>query len=474
MTISVTSRPASPFATPLPLPGNVPVQRGPYSPQARPSRHLARRRGARHLMATPALRPKPRVAPEPPGLVLIAGGRTMPLTSEPVIVGRGMSADWQLSGRHVSARHAMVVADGLGGVLFKDLNSTNGSWRRGERLATGTLKLGDAIVLGRTPMLVGTYLTPHPGSGSGRGVLWHGIVACAPKSLEVLAAVGAAAASEAPVWVSGPSGTGKEGVAAAIHACSRRAEQPYIRLNCAALPETLAEAALFGAEQGGYTGARKRLGAFRAAHGGTLLLDEVGELSLAVQAKLLRVLETGELQTVGSDRPTTVDVRVVASTWRDMEADAAAGRFRFDLLQRLNGLKIDIPPLDSRPEDLGPLVDRFLGALKAPGLFPDKFTLAALRSASWPGNVRGLKNAVRRACIAGSWEPVVGPSRRVLRSIGDFAADGRRWATDGPEGKERKQLAEKAIAASMGNRAGAARVLGISRSTLYRWLAQTG
>jgi DNA-binding NtrC family response regulator len=250
--------------------------------------------------------------------------------------------------------------------------------------------------------------------------------------------------------------------ARALHAASPRATGPFVALNCAALPDSLAEGELFGVERGAYTGAdRSRQGAFARADGGTLLLDEVGELSLATQAKLLRVLETGEVRPVGGRQSTRVDVRVVTATWRDLVREVEAERFRFDLLQRLHVLRVTLPPLRERPRDVAPLLEACLMAEGLAGGWPDEGTVRLLESAPWQGNVRQLRSAVARFATFGD------PGALAAAAFG-----GRVPAHRGPD--VGRVALRQTLAKHHGNRAAAARDLGISRSTLYRWLGRTG
>lgn len=236
------------------------------------------------------------------------------------------------------------------------------------------------------------------------------LVGASPRMRETYRLVERAAATPYPVLVLGESGTGKELVARALHRRSPRAAGPFVAANCAALPETLLEAELFGHARGAFTGAdRDRPGLFEQAHGGTLFLDEVACLSPQAQEALLRVLETGEVRRVGADRPRSADVRIVAATNEDLEISED---FRRDLFYRLNVLRIDLPPLRDRLEDLPLLAEHFLARIAretgrpAPRLAPE--ALAALAEYRWPGNVRELENALRRACAL-SDEPTLGP-----------------------------------------------------------------
>jgi len=223
----------------------------------------------------------------------------------------------------------------------------------------------------------------------------------------LLQTVATAAPTRATVLLQGESGTGKELVARAIHDQSERADRPFIKLNCAALPEGLVESALFGHERGAFTGAIKRVaGAFERAHGGTLLLDEISEMRLDLQAKLLRVLQEQEFERVGGTSPIKVDVHIIATTNRDLAAEAEAGRFRRDLFFRLSVIPIEIPPLRDRKDDVPLLAYRF-GALAANdakkefcGISPEALTL--LQRYDWPGNVRELQHAIERAVILAS------------------------------------------------------------------------
>jgi len=230
------------------------------------------------------------------------------------------------------------------------------------------------------------------------------IVGESPAIQELRDAIARVAASDARVLILGESGTGKELVATALHGASPRASRPFIRVNCAAIPEELIEAELFGAVKGAYTGAtRSRDGRFKAADGGTLFLDEIGDMSLAAQAKVLRVLQEGEYEPVGSTTTVSVDVRVIAATHRDLAKAAAEGRFREDLLYRLNVIPLEVPPLRDRRGDVRILGERFLlteatrHEVTPPTLGEPAW--AALEAHRWPGNIRELKNLIERLVI---------------------------------------------------------------------------
>lgn len=276
------------------------------------------------------------------------------------------------------------------------------------------------------------------------------------------------AAADVPVLVTGPNGAGKEKIAEIIQANSRRRGRPFVRVNAGALPESLLEAELFGAERGAFTGAdKRRVGRFEAADGGTLFLDEIGNLSAAGQMKLLRVLQTGQFERVGSSETRSADVRVISATNADLRAEISAGRFREDLFFRLNVIEIPVPPLRARPDDVIPLAERFLEA-SGDALSLSTAARAALRAHDWSGNVRELSNSMRRAALlaeGGVIEPedlALTPSEALVRpGLG---------AVDDTE----RQVVEGALADADGVVSRAADALGISRQALYRRMERLG
>ncbi len=283
--------------------------------------------------------------------------------------------------------------------------------------------------------------------------------------------------SKSIVLITGPSGSGKELVARAIHFNGPRCGRPFLAVNCSALTDTLAESELFGHERGAFTGASARhLGVFEQADGGTLFLDEIAELPLPLQAKLLRVLDTQEIRRVGSEKVTTVDLRLLAATNRDLKAEVRAGRFRDDLYFRLNVVQIDVPSLKDRPEDILLLAERYLQQLvQEGGTRGRRFApavLALLERYAWPGNVRELQNAVAHAALMARSEEIQPEDFPIeLAATGEWLVALDRVLPPGiqlgPALKAvERHLIQRALAKGQGIQAKAADLLGISRSLL--------
>jgi DNA-binding NtrC family response regulator len=306
------------------------------------------------------------------------------------------------------------------------------------------------------------------------------LVGRSPGIRAVFSLIEKVAGTDLPVLIRGESGTGKELVARAIHVHGPRRRRPFLAENCAALPETLLETELFGHVRGAFTGAeRNRPGLFEQADGGTLFLDEVGDMTPAMQVRLLRVVEEGEIRRVGGEKPVAVNVRLVTATHRDLQAEIKAGRFRLDLLYRLQVLTIEIPPLRERPGDISLLTSHILERIGAergrPPCAVDDEALALFERYAWPGNVRELQNTLQRLSLLAG-ERAIGAalieSDPVLRRtlLPPRETDAARFSLRSGE----KEQLQAAIAAAGGNRKKAAGLLGISRATLYRKLRENG
>ena len=310
------------------------------------------------------------------------------------------------------------------------------------------------------------------------------VVGRGPAVMALYQQIARAATSQAPVLLRGETGAGKEWVARAIHQHGSRAQGPFVSVNCSALPEGTLESELFGHARGSFTGAAgARRGLIPSAHGGTLFLDEVGDASPRLQAELLRVLQEGEVRPVGSDEVVRVDVRVVAATHRDLEARVGEGTFREDLLYRLRGLELAVPPLRDRREDIPALARHFLA--HAPGGAGRRFapeTLTALVTRAWPGNVRELQSAVHRAAAFAAGEVIVPgdlPPALEVRGASDDGSLPALWERVLARGVVPLDAMElsyvRAVVARFGgNKTLAAEALGVDRKTIRRILARGG
>ncbi len=307
---------------------------------------------------------------------------------------------------------------------------------------------------------------------------FHGIIGKSAIMQNVFQVIEKAAQSDSPVIIYGESGTGKELVARAIHQLGRRREGPFVQLNCAALNEALLESELFGHTKGAFTGAyRHRLGRFEAAHGGDIFLDEIGDIPLSIQVKLLRVLELKQFERVGDHRPISVDVRIITATNKNLEQLIAQKRFREDLFFRINVIPIHLPPLWERLEDIPLLVNTFISRLrsrtrkKITGLSPS--AMERFMTYHWPGNVRELKSALEYAFVIaerGLIEPEQLPPQITKR--GDMT-EGEPLSPRRGDPAEKIALVE-ALRQSNGNQSQAARILGINRVTVWNRMKKYG
>jgi len=327
-----------------------------------------------------------------------------------------------------------------------------------------------------------TELTRLRRKGSARQGI-PGLVGRDPKMLDLAASIGELADEDVPVLILGESGTGKELIASAIHREGPRAARNFVAINCGAIPDTLLETELFGHVKGAFTGAhRDKKGRFELADGGTIFLDEIGELSLAMQVKLLRVLQEGTFEKVGGEAPCRVDVRLISATNKDLKREVEANRFREDLYYRVSVVPLEIPPLRDRLADIPLLVDHILDEearrsdrRRDPARAPRKVsvsreTLALLLAHRWPGNVRELQNVLRFALIKCKGN-VIGPEHLPQ----SFAVTVRDICkARGRKPKITAESAASALAQAGGHPGEAARILGVSRATFYRHLPKEG
>jgi DNA-binding NtrC family response regulator len=409
-------------------------------------------------------------------------------------IGRSTRCDVAVDHPSVSREHA--VFHGGPPLAIEDLGSTNGTGINGVRAARGprALEGGEVITIGAAVLVVcGAPLDDAAGpkgDGGASRARGAGPVVVDPAMKEVHRIAELVAKGPLSVILLGETGAGKEIVAGAIHRASPRARSAFVRVNCAALPEPLLESELFGHERGAFTGATQtKPGLLESAHGGTVFLDEIGELPLAMQAKLLCVLETREVTRVGALRPRLVDVRFVAATNRDLAALVRDGGFRQDLYFRLNGITLTVPPLRSRTTEIAPLANAFVAAACRDAGRPElplaDDALARLRSHPWPGNVRELRNVIQRAvalCTGDRIEAAHLALEAPLPEAPPTARSGlptipapplRDEARGAASAVERQRIAD-AIERCGGNQTRAAKMLGISRRTLVTRLTEYG
>ena len=321
------------------------------------------------------------------------------------------------------------------------------------------------------------------------------LVGRCPAIQNVYKTIGKVAATDVTVLITGESGTGKELVARALYQHSRRAQQPFLAINCAAIPENLLESELFGHEKGAFTGAdRKRIGKFEQVSGGTLFLDEIGDMSPLTQTKILRVLQDGRFERVGGNETIQSNVRILAATNRDLEELVRQGRFRSDLFYRLNVVTIPLPPLRERGEDLTLLVNHFLrrfaGELDRPPVQPHPDTMKALARHAWPGNVRELQSVLKQAILHATGPVLLpatlpayltSPAKLALgadddldRLVDSHIGSGSSTLYEDWFSQMEKRLLTKVLQRTEGNQVQAARILGISRNNLRAKIKNLG
>ncbi len=299
----------------------------------------------------------------------------------------------------VSRHHCQIVADATG-FLLRDLGSTNGTSLGGHRVVTAYLAPASILRVGQTMLCFeATYELADPLSDDRE---LGAVLGKSPAMRRMFAVLRRAVATDTTILLEGETGTGKTLIAETVHSAGPRSDRPFVVVDCGAISASLIESELFGHERGAFTGAHDaKQGMFEAANGGTIFLDEIGELPLELQPKLLRVLESKTVTRIGSTRATKLDVRIIAATNRDLRAEVAAGAFRSDLFYRLGTLRVRVPALRERLEDLVPLAERFYRELAGQGAVPPADLLAAVSRHAWPGNVRELRSFVERTYLLG-------------------------------------------------------------------------
>lgn len=400
--------------------------------------------------------------------------------SELAVAQRDGSLQFRVPDDRVSSKH-LRIWKARGCWFLEDSGSKNGTFVNGERRERAALADGDLIEAGCTFFLFreGERTEPSADSTPPPPLPHTALRTLVPPLDAQFAALARAAASDLPVLIVGKTGTGKEVTARAVHELSRRAG-PFVAVNCGALPETLVESELFGYRKGAFSGAAEdRPGLIRSAEGGTLLLDEIGDLPLQSQAALLRVLQEREVTALGSTRPVAVDVRIVAATNRDLQALVEEGRFRRDLLARLATFQVTLPPLRERREDVGWLIETLLRGIA--GGREITFGVKAARALllhDWPLNIRGLKNALSSALVmaGGAAGDVIEPRDlpEAVRATpsGDVRQD--RALGDAPLADVERQHVLAVLERTGWQKRRAATILGISRPTLDRKIREYG
>jgi len=404
-------------------------------------------------------------------------GATARSTGERVVIGTSEGVDLRLADRAVSRFHCELVLTS-NAVVLTDLESRNGTLVDGVPVRAAPLRDGAAVEIGTTTLRFALE-ADHATIPLATTPRFGRMVGAAPATRSVMAQLARVAATDTTVLLEGETGTGKEVAADALHRASARRDAPLLVVDCGALPPDLLESELFGHERGAFTGAdARRIGVFEAAHGGTVLLDEIGELPLALQPKLLRVLEAREVKRLGDTTYRPVDVRLIAATNRDLRAEVNAQRFRSDLYYRLAVVQIRLPALRERPQDLPLLVAAILDDLGMTA-HPLAATLttddarAQLAAHAWPGNVRELRNYLER-CLALRAPLPPGAAAATADPMPAGAAEPLKTARDRAIRVFEHAYLTDALARADGNVTAAARAAGVDRIHFYRLLWKHG
>ena len=389
-------------------------------------------------------------------------GREVRSTSEPLAIGSSPGNRFILSDPTVSRHHCELTVMPAG-LHVRDLGSTNGTFVDGVRIDGAYLRPGSRLTVGGTTLAI---------EGAGEQVIealpadeqFGCLLGASPAMRRVFSVLERVARSDSTILIDGETGTGKTLIARMVHERSERSGAPFIVLDCSAIPPTLIESELFGHEKGAFTGAvMARAGAFEAARGGTLFLDEIGELPIDMQPKLLRALEERVIKRIGSTETTRLDLRLIAATNRDLRQEVNRGGFRPDLYYRLNTVRVKVPPLRDRPEDIPLLVASFYRQFSGVDAAPPAGMIVDLMRRPWPGNVRELRSAVERAVL-----------------LGDVSADGElddkleghdltisfRDAKEGAIARFERRYVRELLAQHQGNLSRAARAVRMDRNHL--------
>jgi DNA-binding NtrC family response regulator len=415
-------------------------------------------------------------------LEVIAGpdqGKSARLERRSLIVGSHAPSDLVLTDPHVSRQHLRIDVESQ--VVLRDLGSTNGPRVEGVRVREALLDDGMVIELGGTRLRF-SFLDAPARIELAEEDAFEGLIGRSLAMRELFALLAKVAPSDAPVLIEGETGTGKEQVARAIHARSRRASRPFAVFDCGAVPATLIESELFGHEKGAFTGATdRRAGVFERAAGGTVLLDELGELQLELQPKLLRVLESNEVWRVGAQKPTPIDARLVAATNRDLQARVAEAQFREDLYYRLAVVTLRVPPLRERREDVPLLAAHFardrIFADAPGGRGPGWETIFEFMKAhDWPGNVRELRNVVERAVIMSDPNLLAGDPLDALAELRKNAEPAlrKRVSLRAARDQTEREYLQDLLRSVDGDLDEAARIAEVHRKSLERLLREHG